>query len=346
MLNLIKPARLQPGDTVATVSLSWGGAGDEAIRARYETGKARLKEIFGLRVVEMPHTLAGTEVAYEHPEMRAADLMQAFADPSIKAIISCIGGDDTVRLLPYIDFDTIRANPKIFMGYSDTTANHFMCLKAGVSSIYGPAILADFAENGAMPEYTIHWVNKALFSTEPLGEIPPSPDWTSEHLPWSDPANRDRRRVFKPNGGYQLLQGQGAARGPLIGGCIEVLEMFKGTDLFPALDAFDGAIFFLETSEDTPKPENVRWWLRNYGASGILERIHGLVFGKPYGETYFEEYKTEIRKVLKEYGRPDLPVLYNASFGHCEPKFCLPFGALAEIDCQRPGFAIIEPGCR
>jgi len=184
-MNLIKPPKLNPGDKIAAVSLSWGGAGDDEIRWRYLQGKERLEKLFGLEVVEMPHTLAGTEYAYNHPEARADDMMKAFAEPSIKGVFSCIGGEDTVRLLPFIDFDVIRKNPKVFMGYSDTTVNHLMCYKAGLSSIYGPAILTDFAENIRMSDYTVHWLKKTLFATEPIGEIAPSGTWTSERLQWA-----------------------------------------------------------------------------------------------------------------------------------------------------------------
>ena len=107
MKPLQKPARLRPGDTVAAVSLSWGGAGDAELLWRYELGKQRIRELLGLTVVEMPHTLAGSEFLYRHPEARARDLMQAFSDSRIKGIFSCIGGDDSIRLLPFIDFDVI-----------------------------------------------------------------------------------------------------------------------------------------------------------------------------------------------------------------------------------------------
>ena len=109
---LKKPNVLKKGDTVCTVSSSWGGAGDESLRFRYEIGKSRLEEM-GLNVVEMPHTLAGSQFVYENPQARAADLNAAFADPNIKAIFSCIGGSDSVRMLPYLDWDVIKANPKI-----------------------------------------------------------------------------------------------------------------------------------------------------------------------------------------------------------------------------------------
>lgn len=343
MLNLIKPQKLKKGDKVATVSLSWGGAGDAQLLWRYEQGKKRLQDIFGLEVVEMPNTLKGTQYAYEHPEKRAEDLMEAFRDPSIKGIFCCIGGSESIRLLPFIDFAVIKRNPKIFIGYSDTTITHFMCMKAGISSIYGPAIMTDFAENVSMSDYTIDWLNKVLFSGEVIGNIEQSTDWTSEHLAW-DIENKNTRRKFTENNGYQLLQGEGTVQGRLIGGCIEVLEFMKGTELFPPVEAFDDAILFLETSEETPIPTVVEYWLRNYGAMGVLKGIKGIIFGKPLNEMYFEEYKVVIIKVLGEYGRSDLPVLYNLSFGHCEPKCCIPYGALGEIDCSKLTFSILEAG--
>lgn len=184
MKTLIKPSRLKRGDKIATISLSWGGAGDSAILWRYEQGKKRLIEDFGLEVVEMPHTLAGSQFIDQHPEKRAEDLMNAFKDSSIKGIISCIGGDDSIRMLPYIDFEVIRNNPKIFMGYSDTTITHLICYRAGLSSFYGPALLSEFAENVSMFDYTKQWIERTLFTDEVIGEIEPSTIWTSEYLPW------------------------------------------------------------------------------------------------------------------------------------------------------------------
>jgi muramoyltetrapeptide carboxypeptidase LdcA involved in peptidoglycan recycling len=343
--KLIKPEKLKRGDKVATVSLSWGGAGDKALRTRYEIGKKRLEEVFGLEVVEMEHTLSGTEYVYNHPKERAEDLMKAFLDPEIKAIISCIGGDDTVRLFPYIDFDIIRNNPKIFMGYSDTTANHFMMYKAGLSSFYGPAILTDFAENVEMSKYTVDSIMKTLFTNEVIGEVKQSEGWTSEYLIWEDENNNNIKRKFNKNTGYELLQGNGKVTGPLIGGCMEVIEMIKGTELYPEIEDFQGAILFFETSEEIPKPEEVKYWLRNYGLAGILDKVNGIIFGKPKGEVYIEEYKNTIVNTLKEFNKEDLPVLYNLSFGHCEPKFIIPYGALAEINCKEISFSILESGC-
>lgn len=341
---LIKPERLKRGDKVATVSLSWGGAGDPDILWRYEVGKKRLQEEFGLEVVEMPNTLKGTQYVYEHPEKRAQDLMEAFADPSIKGIFSCIGGNESVRMLPYIDFDIIRKNPKIFIGYSDTTVTHYICRKAGVSSFYGASILMEFAENVQMFDYTKHWVQKTLFDSSPIGRIEPSPVWTSERLPWVV-KNRNTQRKLQDHTGYELLQGKGKVQGRLIGGCMEVMEMLKGTELWPELKAWEDSILFFETSEDKPAPDYVEYWLRNYGSIGILQKVKGIIFAKPYDNQFYEEYKNVLVKVVRnELGLSELPILINMNFGHTSPICILPYGAMAEIDCDEKGFSILEAG--
>jgi muramoyltetrapeptide carboxypeptidase LdcA involved in peptidoglycan recycling len=343
-MSLIKPKRLQKGDKIATISLSWGGAGDEDILWRYEVGKKRLQEEFGLKVVEMPNTLKGTEYIYENPEKRAEDLMTAFSDPSIKGIFSCIGGTESVRLLPYIDYDVIRNNPKILIGYSDTTVTHFICRKAGISSFYGASILAEFAENVQMFDYTKYWVQKTLFDNSMIGKIEPSSVWTSERLPWEE-KNRNIQRTVQKHTGYELLQGKGKMQGRLIGGCMEVMEMLKGTEVWPELVDWKDSILFFETSEDKPDPAYVEYWLRNYGSLGILQNVRGIIFGKPYDNLYYEEYKNALVRVVREELKlVNLPILYNMNFGHTAPMCVLPYGALAEIDCEEKSFSIIESG--
>lgn len=343
MKQLVRPSRLQPGDTVATVSLSAGLAGTPQLRWRYEQGKRRLQEVFGLRVVEMPHTLAPQDHVAAHPEARAADLMQAFADPQIKAVFSCIGGSDSIRLMPYIDYDVIAANPKIFCGYSDTTVNHLMCYKAGLASFYGPAVLTDFAENVAMSRYTVRAVRQSLFETAPVGNVPVAGAVIAPRSNW-DEANKKLQRCYEPNAPYLLLQGRGTVRGRLIGGCFEVLSNLRGTELFPPAEDFDGAILFLETSEVHAPVWMIEDGLRALGAMGILQRLSGILWGRPQGGVLFEEYAAAIPAVLAEFGCTELPVLYNASFGHNEPKMILPYGALAEIDSEKCRFALLESG--
>lgn len=341
---LIKPHKLVKGDKIATISPSSGLAGEAAFHWRYELGIKRLEDIFGLEVVAMPNSLKGIDYLYEHPESRAADVMNAFEDDSIKGIIANIGGEDSIRLLPYIDFDIIRKHPKVFMGFSDVTISHLFCHHAGLSSFYGPAIFTDFAENVEMPRYTIDMMERTLFSSEAIGTIEPAKEWTSEMLEWTDPATRNVRRTFNPHTGTEVIQGNGSVKGRLIGGCIESLEFAKGTILWPERTYWDGAILFFETSEEKTKPEIIKRWLRNYAAQGILQKASGIIFAKPKDETYYEEYKNVMETVMKEYGLTELPILYNLNFGHTEPTFILPYGAQAEINCEEKTFSILESG--
>ena len=94
--------------------------------------------------------------------------MEAFSDSSVKAIISNIGGDDSIRTLSFTDLSVIRSNPKIFLGFSDTTVTHIACYKAGLT-FYGTSVLVGFAENGGMHRYQIEDIKRTLFSAEPAG---------------------------------------------------------------------------------------------------------------------------------------------------------------------------------
>lgn len=194
-----------------------------------------------------------------------------------------------------------------------------------------------------MHEYTVEALKKALFTASAIGEVKPTTEWTSERLEWII-ENKDKKRKMNTNKGYELLQGSGIAQGRLIGGCIEVLEFAKGTSLWPAKEYWKDSILFFETSEELPTPGNVEYWLRNYGTQGILQQAKGIIFGKPQNEKYYEEYKESIRVIMKELSLENLPVLYNLNFGHTEPKFVLPYGAMAEINCENRTFTILDSG--
>lgn len=342
---MIKPQKLHPGDKVATVSLSWGGPG--TVPYRYAAGKQQLQDEFGLVVVEMPHTLSDADWLHRNPQARADDLMAAFSDPTIKGVFSTIGGDDSIRLLSYLDLNVIQANPKVFLGFSDTTINHLACYKAGLVTFYGPSIMAGFAENGGMFPYMVHSVRKTLFSSEPIGNIPPNRDgWTVEILDWTDPANQTHLRKLNPSTGWHFLQGRGIHQGRLLGGCFEVLDWLRGTDFWPGMEDWQDAILFLDTSEDAPSPDIVKYGLRTYAALGILPRLAGILFARPGGPVppeKFEEYdKVLLQVVAEEAGLTDLPLISGMDFGHTDPMFVLPYGIQAEIDCERQRFSILE----
>jgi muramoyltetrapeptide carboxypeptidase LdcA involved in peptidoglycan recycling len=343
--SAVKPERLRPGDTVAAVTLSWGGPG--TFPHRYAAGKRQFEEAFGCRVTETKHALRDAAWIAANPQARADDLMKAFADPSIRAVISTIGGDDSIRILPFLDLNVLRAHPKIFMGYSDTTVTHFACMAAGLTSFYGPAFMAGFAENGGMHRYLVDSVRRTLFSSEPLGQVPPNTDgWTVERLDWNDAANQSRLRALTPSTGWHWLQGVGRVEGPLIGGCIEVMEWLKGTAVWPPLEAWTGAVLFLETSEEAPPAREVTRWLRSYGAQGVLRRVAAILVGRPGGHQLavadHKTYDDAVLGVVRDELGLTIPIITRMDFGHTDPFIVLPYGVRAEIDCAAQRFSIVD----
>ena len=347
--RLTVPARLRPGDRVAAVSPSWGGPGTHP--ERYEAGRRQLEESLGVVVVPMPHALAEPELVRTRPDLRAADLMAAFADPSIAAIVATIGGEDAIRLLPHLDLDVIAAHPKPLLGYSDTTVVHLACLAAGVRSYYGPSVMSGFAENGGAPPYLVESVRRTLFDAAPIGAIEPNPaGWTTEHLDWGEPANQSIRRRLQPPEGRRALAGSGRVEGRLVGGCAEVLDWLRGTAWFPPLAAFDGAVLFWETSEEAPPPAVVTRLLRSLAALGVLERLAAIVLGRwgglPDASRFAEWDAAVVQAVVEEAGLDGLPILAGLDFGHTDPICTLPYGALAAVDVDALTFSILEPGVR
>lgn len=344
--DLIKPLKLNPGDKVAAITLSWGGPG--AFPYRFEIGKKRLEEIFDLQVIPTKHAIKSADWIYKNPNARADDLINAFLDPGIKGIISTIGGDDSIRLIPFVDLNILRQNPKIFLGYSDTTITHFMCLKAGLRSFYGPAIMTAFAENVEMHDYTVQGIRTNLFSNEIVGEIPKNTEgWTTELLDWSNQSNQNIKRVLNSPKDWNFIgDTQKIVQGRLIGGCLESLEFIKGTELWPDVSIWNEAILFLETSEEGIAPTVVRRFMRNLAAQNILKRIKGILFSKPGGKDMtadqFPEYDQALLSVFDEYALPYIPIVTGMDFGHSDPIWTLPYGALTEINPIKKTISILE----
>lgn len=343
---MIKPKHLEKGDTVAIVSLSSGTLGEAFAIHRYYIAKERLEKNYGLKVLTMPNALKGRKYLYEHPEARASDLMEAFKNKEVKAIFNAIGGDDTIRLLPYIDFDVIKNNPKIFTGFSDTTSNHFMMYKAGLMSYYGASVLTNFSEYVKINDYTAEMIDKTLFNPQVNLEIPSSPFWydDEDEKIWWDEKNINKLKPYhKEEIGYEILQGSGSVEGRLFGGCLDVFIELLGTALWPAPDEFEDKILFLETSEMDMSTDCLTWILRNLASQGIFDRIKGIIVGKPARRSKYEAYKEVYKTVIGvEAKHPEIPILYNVNFGHAEPIGIIPYGALARIDADNKTLTLLE----
>jgi muramoyltetrapeptide carboxypeptidase LdcA involved in peptidoglycan recycling len=298
-------------------------------------GVRELRERFGLQVVEMPHTRADPDWIWRNPEGRAQDVNAAFADPSIDGIIATIGGDDSVRILPFLDGRAFAANPKVLLGYSDTTTLHVFALLNGLQTFYGPSVMAGIAENGGTLPYTEAAFRRALMMQGPIGSIRPSREWTAVREPWDDADRADERRPTLPNPGWSWQGGDQRVEGHLFGGCLEVLEFLKETPWWPPPDVWDGAVFYWELYPDAPDLDFVRYWLRSYGMQGILARLAAMLIGRTRDDS--PDRRAELAKAVDdvvsvEFGRSDMPVVLGLDFGHTDPQMVIPNGGRAVID--------------
>ena len=354
---MIKPKKLNKGDKVAIVSLSRGLLGMPFCKHELDIAIKRIKE-FGLDPVIMPNALKDMDYIQNHPEARASDLKQAFMDNDIKAIISAIGGDDTYKTIPYLMEDeefieAVKDNPKIFMGYSDTTNNHLMLNKLGLVTFYGPCVLTDLAElDTEMLPYTREYFEK-LFMNETTLEIKSSPLWYYDRESYGPEEIGKPRKKQEELHGFEVLNGKGQITGKLYGGCLESLydiytserygnesEIYSKYSILPTIEEWKENILFLETSEERMKPDKLEKILNYFKDNNILETVKGIIVGKPIYEKYYEEYKEIYKKIFNDL---DTPILYNVNFGHCVPRCILPYGLKTTVDYDNKRIIIEEP---
>ena len=340
--------KLRKGDKVAIVSLSCGMLGEEFCSHNIEIGAKRLKE-YGLEPVFMPNALKGIEYLKSHPEARANDLKDAFLDDSIAGIICAIGGDDTYRLLPYLledeEFiDAVHKSPKLFTGFSDTTINHLMFYKLGLSTYYGPNFICDLAEiSDEMLPYSRRAFESYIEGNE-YHEIASSEIWYQERTDFSREAVGTERISYKEERGFELLQGEDYFEGRLLGGCLESLYDILTTTryedekavcekygLFPDIEEWKEKILFIETCEEKPVPEQFEKEIDILKEKGIFDVVNGVLVGKPQDEAYYDEYKDILVNVVNN---PKLPIVYNVNFGHATPRCALQYGAMAKVDMK------------
>ena len=354
---MIKPRKLKKGDKIAIVSLSQGLLGMPFCKHEVDIALKRLEE-FGLVPVIMPNAMKDMDYIKEHPEARASDLKEAFMDKDIKAIISAIGGNDTYKLIPYLMEDeefkrAVRNNPKIFTGYSDTTNNHLMLHKLGLTTFYGPCLLVDIAElDKEMLPYTKSYFEK-FFKDEDGYEIISSPVWYLDRESYGVEEVGKPRKEMKEKHGFEVINGRGKVTGNLYGGCLEIIynayvgerfgdeaEIYKKYDILPTLDEWKDKILFIEPSDERNTPEKIETMLNYFKNNKILESVKGVIVGKPIDEEYYEEYKDVFKRVFSDL---ETPVLYNVNFGHAYPRCVIPYGLKATVDYDNKKITVDEP---
>ncbi len=333
--------KLAPGDAVAVLSPSFAAPGRWP--NVFELGLRRIREDFGLRPVEYPTTrklgAAGEE--------RAKDILAAFQDPEIKGVIAALGGDDQVTYIwKYLGkFSQIfQDNPKPFFGYSDNTHFiNFLWLN-GVPAFYGGSVFTEFAMQGGMDAFTVHYLRKAMFEHGDV-ELTASPIFNDEGLDWDNETALGKRRRYQPNEGWDW-DGSQSAEGTAWGGCLESLdELLRHAVPIPSLAEFEQIILLVETSEEIPSADYVFRVLRAFGERGILVRIRGVLVGRPKAwefhrrnsddqkAQYKKEQKEAVIRAVRAYN-PTIPIVQNLDFGHTAPQIPMPIGQTVKINAR------------
>ncbi len=308
------PAALDPGDTVALVSPS--SATDERLSLQLAQ---EAMEALGFKVKTGEHYasryghLAGTDAG------RAGDLNAMFADSEVKAVVCVRGGSGAARLLPMLDYDAIRANPKVLLGYSDITALHCAIhARTGLVTFHGPIAA------GSWNRFNVDQFRRVFFERE-LMHYANAVEAGDELVP-------RRNRTLTITGGR--------ARGELIGGNLSVLTALAGS---PYLPAFDGRILFLEDVSEAPY--RIDRMLTTLKLMGVLDRIAGFVFGEctdcdpgdGYGSLTLDQIFDDHIKPLK------IPAYRGAMIGHIREQFIVPVGGRVELDADAGTLRLLEP---
>ena len=240
-------------------------------------------------------------------EQRLNEIHRFFSDPEIDLIICARGGWGTLRLLDKIDYQIIKDNPKLFVGYSDiTTLQLAFWEKAGLPSVSGPMAAVEMG-NDILP-------------------------FTESHF-WNQLFNREKEYTFEIDTQETEIWQAGRAQGTLLGGCLSMVSHQLGTPYSPD---YSGAVLFIEDVGE--EPYKIDRYLAHLKQAGVFDRISGLILGNFIDCQDENESRKHIsvKEVLEEYftGLP-FPVLYNFPYGHGMKKLSMPIGAQVSLDTER-----------
>jgi len=332
---MIQPRPLGRGDRVAVLSPSW------AVPADYpdvhEQAMRRLRDTVGVDPIEL-----STTRRHSTAKERADDLNAAFADPSIRAVLATIGGDDQVTVLRHLDPALALSDPKPFIGYSDNTNLLNWLWFHGLASVHGGSTQVHLGPGPGIDEGHLSSLQAALFGGEITLELPRRSRDTG--LDWEDPrALTD----FGPDAPAEPWTWAGPAtcvEGPTWGGNLEVLTwtMVANRWVMPN-EWYAGCVLLLETSEDRPSPLEVYRMLRNMGERGLLAMFPALIWGRPpAGDNAHPgspqnaialraANRAAVLRAVNEY-HPTMVVAMDVDFGHTIPQYVLPYGGQVRVD--------------
>lgn len=328
-----------------TTSPSFAAAG--AYPALHEQAMRRLTEVTGLVPVEYPTTRqVGASAA-----ARAADVNAAFADPRIRGILAVIGGDDQITLIPHLDADLARADPKPFLGTSDNTNLHHWLWGIGIASFYGGSSQVHLGPGPGVDDIHARSLRAALLTGERL-EITDPGESEDFGVDWADPRALES---FGEREATEPWSWHGPARsvsGPAWGGCLEVMEWILTAGRFPfAPDVLQGGVLLIETSEELLPARNVGRIVRSLGERGILRAVDAVLVARPPVSNFTgrppaqerarlrDEQRDAVVEVVSRY-HPEAVICVGVPFGHTRPQWILPHGGTITVDGdQRRVFA-------
>jgi muramoyltetrapeptide carboxypeptidase LdcA involved in peptidoglycan recycling len=307
--------------------------------AIHEQALRRLAQATGLVPVEYPTTrLLGASA-----EDRAADLTAAFADPSIRAVLATIGGDDQITVIPHIDAEVVAANPKPFLGYSDNTNLHNFLWQLGVPSYYGGSTQVQLGPGPRIDAVHLQSLRAALLDGGVI-ELTNPGESEDVGVDWTDPRALSEFGVREATEPWAWAGPEISVEGPTWGGCLEVIDQLALADRMPDLPELKGAILLLETSEELPDAHEVGRWVRALGERGLLAAAGGVLVARPpVSQLGSARPSTEIRARMREEQRdavieqiarynPHAVVCVGVPFGHTRPQWVVPHGGQVRLD--------------